>query len=301
MARRAARGGRGARHVRRADRLFGLGDARHLRPLVTADGPVLWPIDRATIALVWSDEGYPARGAYRDYHRHTTHHHHAWRNDGGAYDHERALGAGARATPRDFVARGRAQRVRRRRGVRVRAGHRAARALVVRGRHVAGRGGRGGGAPGACADARSTTRCERHEPAPGAGAARREQLGRRGGPANVVRAAGRRAGVARRGRPSCGCSPLGRPAAASARCASCWRCSRATGRSCVTRELGGRLSARAGARPRRRARAPRSTARSPAARNPARCANLAPELAGWGRLTGAVTPSGTSAAPRACG
>ena len=40
------------------------------------------PIDRATIALVWSDAGYPADGAYRDYHRHTIHHHHPWGNDG---------------------------------------------------------------------------------------------------------------------------------------------------------------------------------------------------------------------------
>ena len=30
------------------------------------DGPVLWPIDRETIARVWSEQGYPAGGAYRD-------------------------------------------------------------------------------------------------------------------------------------------------------------------------------------------------------------------------------------------
>ena len=50
----------------------------------------LVPIDRATIALVWSDDGYPADGAYRDYHRHTVHHHNPWGNDGEAYDHARA-------------------------------------------------------------------------------------------------------------------------------------------------------------------------------------------------------------------
>ena len=48
------------------------------------------PIDRASMELVWSDRGYPASGAYRDYHKHTEHHHNPWGNDGEAYDHERA-------------------------------------------------------------------------------------------------------------------------------------------------------------------------------------------------------------------
>jgi 1,4-alpha-glucan branching enzyme len=69
-----------------------------------ADGPVLWPVDRATIDLVWSDGGYPAAGAYRDYHRHTTHRHHVWGNDGSAYDHAVALEL-ARSDARDFVSR----------------------------------------------------------------------------------------------------------------------------------------------------------------------------------------------------
>ena len=51
---------------------LGLGHPHHLRPLASEDGPVLWPIDRQTIALVWSDRGYPSHAAYRDYHRHTT-------------------------------------------------------------------------------------------------------------------------------------------------------------------------------------------------------------------------------------
>jgi 1,4-alpha-glucan branching enzyme len=83
---------------------FGLGDERHLRPLATVAGPVLWPIDRHTISLVWSDGGYPAGGAYRNYHALTTHHHRAWANDGRPYDHA----AGARLAAehaRDFVAR----------------------------------------------------------------------------------------------------------------------------------------------------------------------------------------------------
>src|SRR6185312_437887 len=75
--------------VELTDRL-GLGACEHLRPLVGEAGVVLVPIDRATIALVWSDEGYPANGGYRDYHRHTIHHHNPWANDGGAYDRERA-------------------------------------------------------------------------------------------------------------------------------------------------------------------------------------------------------------------
>ncbi len=82
----------------------GLGAREHLRPLVGESGVVLAPIDRATIARVWSDEGYPAHGSYRDYHHHTVHHHNPWANDGSAYDHELALGL-AREHAREFVAR----------------------------------------------------------------------------------------------------------------------------------------------------------------------------------------------------
>jgi 1,4-alpha-glucan branching enzyme len=81
---------------------FGLRSSGHLRPLKTESGVVLVPIDRATIDLVWSEQGYPAHGAYRDYHRHTIHHHQPWANDGGAYDHEHAVIL-ARAHARDFV------------------------------------------------------------------------------------------------------------------------------------------------------------------------------------------------------
>jgi 1,4-alpha-glucan branching enzyme len=82
---------------------FGLGASEHLRPLVGEAGVVLVPIDRATIARVWSDGGYPSHGGYRDYHHHTIHHHKPWANDGSAYDHELALGL-AREHARDFVA-----------------------------------------------------------------------------------------------------------------------------------------------------------------------------------------------------
>jgi 1,4-alpha-glucan branching enzyme len=82
---------------------FGLGAREHLRPLAGA-GLTLVPIDRATMDLVWSEAGYPADGAYRDYHHHTVHHHTPWRNDGGVYDHAAAL-AKAREHAGDFVAR----------------------------------------------------------------------------------------------------------------------------------------------------------------------------------------------------
>jgi 1,4-alpha-glucan branching enzyme len=76
----------------------------HLRPLRTAAGPLLVPIDRATIELVWSRGGYPADAAYRNYHRFTPHRHRAWSNDGAPYDPERAARA-ARRHAADFVAR----------------------------------------------------------------------------------------------------------------------------------------------------------------------------------------------------
>ena len=82
----------------------GLGASEHLRPLAGESGVVLVPIDRATIAHVWSDGGYPAHGSYRDYHHHTIHHHQPWANDGSDYDHELALGL-AREYAADFVAR----------------------------------------------------------------------------------------------------------------------------------------------------------------------------------------------------
>jgi 1,4-alpha-glucan branching enzyme len=83
---------------------YGLGSPEHLCPIETEAGVLLVPIDRATIALVWSPEGYPSAGAYRDYHHHTIHHHKPWSNDGSPYDHERACALAAEHA-RDFVAR----------------------------------------------------------------------------------------------------------------------------------------------------------------------------------------------------
>jgi 1,4-alpha-glucan branching enzyme len=87
---------------------FGLNDERHLTPLETDAGTVLWPVDRATMALVWSDSGYPSSAAYRDYHNQTGHDHRAHRTDGGVYD-PGAANAQAREDARDFVARVRAR------------------------------------------------------------------------------------------------------------------------------------------------------------------------------------------------
>jgi 1,4-alpha-glucan branching enzyme len=87
---------------------FGLGSRMHLQPLVGEAGVLLAPIDRQTIALVWSEQGYPAHGSYRDYHRHTVHHHNPWSNDGERYDHRRAMALAAEHAA-DFVARARAR------------------------------------------------------------------------------------------------------------------------------------------------------------------------------------------------
>jgi 1,4-alpha-glucan branching enzyme len=84
-------------------RQLGLGSREHLRPVCGEEGIVHVPIDRATMALVWSDEGYPSHGVYRDYHHHTVHHHNPWNNRGEAYDHACAL-AQARAHAAEFVA-----------------------------------------------------------------------------------------------------------------------------------------------------------------------------------------------------
>lgn len=82
--------------------VMGRGSSEQLRPLRHGQGPLLVPLDRELIELAWSDRGYPATGAYRDYHHHTTHHHRAWANDGSLYDPSRAAAA-ARAHAADFV------------------------------------------------------------------------------------------------------------------------------------------------------------------------------------------------------
>jgi 1,4-alpha-glucan branching enzyme len=81
-----------------------------LRPLRSPAGPLLVPIDRPLVELVWSDAGYPSGGAYRDTHRLTARRHEAWSVDGPPYDPARGA-AQARADARDFAARA-AERVR---------------------------------------------------------------------------------------------------------------------------------------------------------------------------------------------
>jgi 1,4-alpha-glucan branching enzyme len=73
-------------------------------PLRTPAGPLLLPIDRAAIELVWSEAGYPSGAAYRDTHNLTEHLHGAYAVDGSPYDPARA-GAQVRADAEDFVAR----------------------------------------------------------------------------------------------------------------------------------------------------------------------------------------------------
>ncbi len=84
--------------------VFGIGAPEHLRPLRSPDGPLLVPIDREIIALVWSLAGYPSQAAYRDTHRLTEHRHQAWAVGGEPYDPGRAR-AQIRADAADFVAR----------------------------------------------------------------------------------------------------------------------------------------------------------------------------------------------------
>jgi 1,4-alpha-glucan branching enzyme len=83
---------------------FGLGDPRHLKPLATDDGPVLWPVDRQTMSLVWGGSGYPSDGCYRNYHHYTEHRHRVWGINGAPYDRETAADCVARDAA-DFVSR----------------------------------------------------------------------------------------------------------------------------------------------------------------------------------------------------
>ena len=88
--------------------VFGFGAPEHLRPLRSEPGPLLVPIDREIVELVWSPAGYPSAPAYRDRHNRTEHHHRPWANDGAVYDPARAA-AQVRADAADFVSRARAR------------------------------------------------------------------------------------------------------------------------------------------------------------------------------------------------
>jgi 1,4-alpha-glucan branching enzyme len=88
--------------------VLGHGAGGQLRPLRSPAGPLLVPLDRATLELVWSTRGYPSHGPYRDTHRLTEHRHQAWAVDGAPYEPARAA-AQARVDAEDFVARGAAR------------------------------------------------------------------------------------------------------------------------------------------------------------------------------------------------
>jgi 1,4-alpha-glucan branching enzyme len=84
--------------------VLGHGDPRHLRPLASEAGPLLVPIDRVAVDLVWARGGYPSHAAYRDHHRRTARDHHPWANDGAVYHPARAAEQAAHDAA-DFVAR----------------------------------------------------------------------------------------------------------------------------------------------------------------------------------------------------
>ena len=82
--------------------VHGVGAAEHLQPLRSPAGPVLVPIDREVVELVWHRDGYPSRAPYRDSHDKTQYEHKPWRVDGGVYDRDAAL-AQARADALEFA------------------------------------------------------------------------------------------------------------------------------------------------------------------------------------------------------
>ena len=82
--------------------VLGYGAPAQLRPLRTGAGPLLVPIDRAIMDLVWHTSGYPSHGAYRNTRRYTEHRHTPWAVDGAPYDPARAA-AQVRADAEHFV------------------------------------------------------------------------------------------------------------------------------------------------------------------------------------------------------
>jgi 1,4-alpha-glucan branching enzyme len=84
--------------------VLGYGGPGQLRPLRTGAGPLLVPIDRAIMDLVWHTSGYPSHAAYRNTRRYTEHRHTPWAVDGAPYDPTRAA-AQVRADAEHFVSR----------------------------------------------------------------------------------------------------------------------------------------------------------------------------------------------------
>ena len=80
--------------------VLGYGSPAQLQPLRSAAGPLLVPIDRALMDLVWHNSGYPSAAAYRNTRRHTEYRHTPWAVDGAPYDPARGGRAGSRARAR---------------------------------------------------------------------------------------------------------------------------------------------------------------------------------------------------------
>jgi 1,4-alpha-glucan branching enzyme len=80
----------------------------HQRPVRSPAGPVLVPIDREVVELVWSPDGYPCDDAYLDTHWVTERKHRVRAIDGSPYDPDRAA-AKLLTHADDFVARVRAR------------------------------------------------------------------------------------------------------------------------------------------------------------------------------------------------
>jgi 1,4-alpha-glucan branching enzyme len=86
-------------------RVHGPGAPQQLEPIATPAGPVAVPIDWRAVELVWNErDGYPANGAYRDYHQRTLHDLKPWNNAGRPYD-RRAAVALATEHARDFISK----------------------------------------------------------------------------------------------------------------------------------------------------------------------------------------------------
>jgi 1,4-alpha-glucan branching enzyme len=90
-----------------------------LTPIKLPGGPVGFTIDWATVRLVWSDEGYPADGAYLEYHRLSQNGMRLWSVSGAPYDPAAAAkratehAASFLAAVRDRLERHRAEKGRR--------------------------------------------------------------------------------------------------------------------------------------------------------------------------------------------
>ncbi len=177
---------------------FGEGSWEHLQPLAGERGLVLVPIDRSTISLVWSERRLPGRGRLpRLPPPHDLPPQPLEQRRRRVRPRRRAgAGPGRRGGLRDPCAgaparrrRGGARTAAGRRPGGVRAGHRAAGALVVRGRRLAGGRGRGGRPPGPRARA----------PRRGRGGGRAAAAARGGGGASGGPSAGAPAETSRRG------------------------------------------------------------------------------------------------------